>query len=320
MVFKRGWGSGQNVPTIHDVARVANVSLGTVSKALNDKGNMRDETRARIAAIAAEIGYRPNELARSLRRSRSLTVGLITTDFLGRFSFPIVEAIEQRFAQDNIAVFMCNATNDPERERKHIEQLLGKRVDAFIVTADRADLRPSIAGLTADTPTLYVYSRADDPDALCFIADDEGGARLAVEHLIAQGRRRIAYVAGPMSYEASRLRQIGYRKCLADAGLTAKRELQMTGPWSQMWGRDAVVRMFDRGAEYPDAIFCGNDQIARGVADALRERMIIVPDDVAIVGFDNWEVMTLEGTPKLSSVDMNLRSLGWQAAEALLAA
>ena len=131
-------------PTIRDVARIAGVSIGTASKALNAGGRLRQETRDTVLRVAREIGYRPNDLAQSLHRAKSRTIGIISNDSFGRFTFPIVEALEERLADEGIAVFMCNATDDPARERQHLDQLLGKRVDGLVVTARRADRRPPI--------------------------------------------------------------------------------------------------------------------------------------------------------------------------------
>jgi len=305
--------------TIRDVARRAGVSIGTASKALNASGRLRQETRDRVAQAAGELGFRPNNLAQSLHRTHSMTVGIISTDSFGRFTFPIVEALEEQLAGQGIAVFMCNATDDPERERAHVDQLLGKRVDGILVTARRSDRRPPISVPGHALPVIYVFSQSDDPDALCLVPDDEGGARLAVEHLLAQGRRRIAHVSGPANFEAVSLRRNGYRQALAAAGVAAPEHYYLNGRWSEAWGRDAVAQLFSGAFEAPDALFCGNDQIARGAADALRERGLRVPEDVAIVGFDNWEVMVGASRPPLSSIDMNLRSLGREAGQRLIA-
>jgi LacI family transcriptional regulator len=168
-------------------------------------------------------------------------------------------------------------------------------------------------------PIVYVYSQADDPHALSLVPDDEGGARLAINHLIAQGKRRIAHISGPERFEAVRLRQAGYTAALSAAGIAYDPALYVNGPWSEAWGRDAVAQLFDGKSARPDALFCDNDQLARGASEALRERNIDIPGDVAIVGFDNWDVMTLGARPQLSSVDMNLKSLGHEAGAALLA-
>ncbi len=142
--------AGRREPTrrarlsIRDVARLAEVSVGTVSKALNNSGSLRQETRDRVITIARELGFRPNDLAHSLHRGQSLTVGLISTDSFGRFTMPIMEGLEECLTDSRMSVFMCNATDDPEREAQHVESLLGKRVDGIVVTARRADRRPKL--------------------------------------------------------------------------------------------------------------------------------------------------------------------------------
>jgi len=303
--------------TIRDVARLARVSVGTVSKALNKNGSLRQETRDRVIAVAKEIGFRPNDLAQSLHRGQTFTVGLISNDSFGRFTMPIMEGLEACLADRRIGVFMANATDDPAREAQHVEQLLSKRVDGIVVTARRADLRPGLTVSTGGVPVIYVFSRPDDPDAYSLLPDDEGGAVLATEHLLKLGRRRIAHVSGPERFEAVRLRHNGYRKALAAAGL-AGTENFLAGVWSEGWGREAVASLFKTRRNAPDAIFCGNDQIARGAADALRERGIDVPGSVALVGFDNWEIMAIATRPPLTSVDMNLYDLGRQAGTRLI--
>jgi LacI family transcriptional regulator len=315
---RREIGPGLANPTIRDVARASNVSIGTVSKALNNSGRLRQETRERIATAAEAIGYRPNDLAQSLHRARSMTVGILSNDSFGRFAFPIVEALERRLFDQGIAVFMCNATDDPARERRHIDQLLGKRVDGLVVTARRADQRAPIEPAARGLPVVYVFSQVENPDALCLLPDDEGGARLAVGHLAALGRRRIAHITGPERFEAVRLRELGWRKALTEAGLKTSAGDCRPGQWSEAWGREATGILFSRRRGAPDALFCGNDQIARGALDALRDMGFGVPADVAVVGFDNWGVMTDAARPALTSVDMNLEVLGREAGALLL--
>lgn len=308
----------KSAPTIRDVARLAGVSIGTASKAMNANGRLRQETRDKITTIAREIGYRPNDLAQSLHRAKSMTVGIISNDSFGRFTFPIFEALEERLAQEGIAVFMCNATDDPERERQHLDQLLGKRIDGLVVTARRSDNRAPIGPFAHGLPVVYVFTHADEDDALSLLPDDEGGAYLATEHLANLGRKSIAHISGPERFEAVRLRLKGYRKALKKSGLTEGSGHFLSGVWSEACGRDAVAKLFDGKPETPDALFCGNDQIARGAAEALRDRGIAVPGQVSIVGFDNWDVMAVGARPPLTSVDMNLKALGREAGERLI--
>ena len=191
-----------------------------MSKALNGQGRLRDETRAHVRDTALKLGFRPNDLAQALHRGKSLTVGMISSDSFGRFTMPIMEGLEACLADEGISVFLCNAADDPEREKRHIEHLMGKRVDGMVFTARRADHKPSTDMSRLGVPTLFVYATSDDPKAISLVPDDQQGARLAVAHLARLGRTRIAHVTGPERFEAVRLRRAGYAEALASAGLS----------------------------------------------------------------------------------------------------
>lgn len=296
--------------TIHDVARAAGVSIGTVSKALNGTGSLSEETRKRVMETVRALRFRPNMLARSLHTGLSGSVGLISNDSFGRFTMPIMEGLEGVLSGSGIGVFMVNATDDAERERAHLDQLLAKQIDGLIVTARRADRRPSVDLKGLGLPVIYVFSQGD-AGALTLLPDDQGGARLATDHLIQRGRRRIAHVTGPQDFEAVRLRAEGWRDALNAAGLEPGP--LMHGSWTEAWGRAAVAQLLN--GPRPDAIVCGNDLIARGCADALREAGVNCPHDIALTGFDNWTVMAEACRPALTSVDMNLIQLGAHAGQ-----
>jgi LacI family transcriptional regulator len=228
-----------------------------------------------------------------------------------------MEGVEACLSDRRMAMLMCNATDDPAREARHVEQLVGKRVDGIIVTARRVDRREKLIG-AGDIPVIYVLAQVADAEACCLVPDDEGGAVLATRHLAMLNRRRIAHVTGPERFEAVRLRRDGYRKALVEAGLSPSDDDYLPGVWSEGWGREAVATLFNRRRARPDAIFCGNDQIARGVADALRDRGLSVPDAVSLVGFDNWEIIAEATRPPLTSVDMNLVDLGREGGRRML--
>ena len=304
--------------TIHDVALRAGVSIGTVSKALNNQGQISPATRVRVQEAAMALRFRPNELAQSLHRRRSFTVGLISTDRFGRFSLPLIEGIEDALDPARVAVLLCKPTDDPDHERRHVEWLLAKRVDGLIVTSRRTDARKPVHTPGAALPVVYAYAQTAEPGAVCVLPDDEGGGALAGRHLAGLGRLRIAHITGPDRFAAVRERRRGLARALDEAGLCLHPQLDVSGQWSEASGYDAVRRLLDSGQPF-DAVFCGSDQIARGVADALRERGVCIPDDVALVGFDNWEVIAAATRPALTTVDPCLQELGRTAALRLLA-
>jgi LacI family transcriptional regulator len=309
-------GDPRRPVTLRDVAARAGVSTATASKALNDVGRMTEDTRQRIRQVAAAMGFRPNALAQSLIRKRSFTVGLLTNDTYGRFSLPVMAGISEALVDAGVSVFLCHVEDDPRLGQLHVQAMLDKQVDGIIATGKRVDRRLPVDLESLGVPVVYAFTRPT-PDAAAFVSDDADGAAQAIRHLIGLGRRRIVHVTGPAGFEVVQVRANAARQALKQAGLEAFAPL--IGTWSEAWGHGAVARLFGASGRRPDAIFCGNDQIARGVIDALRERGIGVPSDVAVVGFDNWEIMATATRPPLTTIDMNLTALGHEAGETLLA-
>ncbi|MFG2057553.1 LacI family DNA-binding transcriptional regulator [Micromonospora sp. NPDC048930] len=304
--------------TVSDVAALAGVSPGTVSKALNGNGQLRRETRQRVLDAAQRLGFQANLLARSLIDGRTYTVGVLTTDSFGRFTIPVMLGAEDALGAGQISVLLCDGRGDPIREQHYLRTLLGRRVDGIIVTGRASDPRPSL-GRDLPVPVVYALAQSEDPEDLSVVHDDEQGAILAVAHLIATGRRRIAHVTGPERHLATRHRIAGTRTALADAGAPLVLGQPLVGEWSERWGREAATILMRSGEPF-DGVFCGSDQIARGVLDALREAGRRVPEEVGVVGVDNWEVMAEASRPPLTTVDLNLSELGHVAATKLLRA
>ncbi|SOD66652.1 transcriptional regulator, LacI family [Streptomyces zhaozhouensis] len=308
---------GQRAVTITEVAARAGVSISTASKALNRRGQLRNETRERVFAAADELGYQPNALARSLVQRRSYTVGLLSTESADRFNIPLHLGLENALGAGRVSVFLCDGRADPERERFYLESLLSRRVDGIVVTGVRTDARPPLADVPLPVPVVYAYSRSADPGDLSVLPDDEQGGRLAAEHLLAAGRRTFAHVTGPTEYAAVRDRLTGFRAALAEAGVALPDARVRCGPWREEFGRAATAELLAARPEV-DAVFCGNDLLARGALDTLRESGRRVPEDVGVVGFDNWGVLAEGARPPLTSVDMDLQGLGELAARRLL--
>ena len=297
---------------------MAGVSIGTASKALNGQGKLRAETRDRVAAAARELGFAPNVLARGLLAGRTYTVGVITTDSFGRFSIPVMLGAEDALGVGQISVFMCDTRDEPERERRYLEMLLSRQVDGLIVAGRRIEPRPSI-GAGLGVPVVYAMTQSMDSDEPAILPDDLGGGRIAAEHLISLGRRRFGHITGPERFLCARKRARGFCDAITESGGEFSAEDVLYGEWSEQWGRQAAGLLL-RTSPDVNAIFCGSDQIARGVSDALRLIGCKVPEDIALVGYDNWNPMALGADPPLTSVDMCLEDVGRAAAEHLLAA
>jgi LacI family transcriptional regulator len=297
---------------IYDVARAAGVSVATASKALNDTGRMTAETRERVKHAASELGFRPNAMARGLLAKRSFTIGLLTNDTYGRFTLPVMAGISEALVDRGVSVFLCAMEDDPELAKVHVDAMLDKQVDGIIASGKRIDRRLPVDLSNLPVPVVYAFTEGPE-ESVTFVSDDAEGTRAAVEWLVGLGRRRIVHVTGPQSFVSVHTRAEAYR-----AVVGAQAEI-LYGKWSEAWGHEAVARLWDGQGPRPDAIFCGNDQIARGVVDALRERGVGVPEEVSVVGFDNWEIVAAATRPPLTTIDMNLRALGREAGLTILA-
>lgn len=303
--------------TISHVASLAGVSVGTASKALNGRGALRPETRLRVQQAAERLGFVANAAARSLQTGRTYTVGMITTDTIGRFSIPLLIGAEDALGAGRMSVFLCDARDDPIREQYYLRTLLSRKVDGIIVTGRRTQARAPI-GAAGGVPVVYAFISSTDPGDCSVIPDEADGARRAVRHLLDTGRRRIAHVTGPEHHHSAQVRAAEAVRVLRAEGLELATPV-LHGEWTEAWGRHAAGILLSAGAGV-DAVFCGSDQIARGMAEALRAAGRRIPADVALVGFDNWDVMAEACQPPLTSIDMDLEGIGRSAAELLLAA
>ncbi|HEY8590923.1 MAG TPA: LacI family DNA-binding transcriptional regulator [Naasia sp.] len=304
--------------TLSDVAKAAGVSLATASKALNGKDQVRAETRDRVVRAAERLAFSPNALARSLLAGRSGTVGLLTSDLEGRFSIPIMMGAEDAFGAGRVSVFLCDARGDSIREQHHVQALLSRRVDGLIVVGSSTDPRSSL-GRNLSVPVVYAYAPSEDPADVSIVTDNVDAGRRAVEHLVGAGRTRIAHITGDASYAAARDRAKGVTDTLDRLGLQLAGGSVLFGSWNEPWGRGAARLLLDRD-EQVDAIVAGSDQIARGVLDALHDRQLRIPEDIAVIGFDNWTVLATNSRPQLTSVDLRLEELGRLAAQRLFEA
>ncbi|MFI6294740.1 LacI family DNA-binding transcriptional regulator [Nonomuraea sp. NPDC050790] len=302
--------------TVKDVARRAGVHPATVSRALNPatSGLVRPDTVRRVRQAAKALGYRPNPAARTLRTSRTHTVGMLIPDLTNPLFPPIVRGAESVLEARGYTVLVVNTDDDRDKQATLLTALADRRVDGLIVcTAWRED-----AALAATTSPLVLVSRAIDGVALPkVLADDAEGVGLSVAHLASLGHRRIAYLAGPGETSPGLVRLRAFRQAMADHGLPQNPRLTVEcAGWSERHGAAALAALLDGGERFT-AVMAGNDLLALGCLDTMAARGLSCPDDLSLVGFND---MPYAGrlSPPLTTVTVPRRELGAEAGRLLI--
>lgn len=318
--------------TLHDVARLAGVSTGTVSNVINRSDKVAPDTARRVREAIRELNYIPNTLARSLKTSRSQVVGIIVEDMSCFSSGDIIDGICEAFEEPGYTVNLCNLRVNARAGRSHSYQEMGKS-DAFrksihsslnllltsrvcgliyigVHTRDLSGILPEL-----DIPVVYTYSYTENND-YCVNYDDYQGACIAMNHLIEMGHEKIAVLCGPIDSVPSHKRMMGYQTSLMKHHLTFHPEYVRTGSWFYEDGYRLCGELL-RLADPPTAIFSMNDKMAYGAIHAALDAGLRVPEDLSVHGFDNLD-LTAYSVPALTTVDLPLRSQGLQAARMLL--
>jgi len=273
------------VATIRDVAERAGVSPITVSRVINDSGYVSDETRREVEAAIEELNYVPNILARSLRSKRTHTLALVITDVTNPFWTTIARGVEDKAVENGFSVILCNTDEDPEKEQSYLEVLLQKRVDGVIiapVTSHGANLH-SLSRL--GVPYVVIDRRVEGMDTDLVTGDSVGGAYELTKHLIELGHRRIGIIAGPEQVSTADDRLAGYLKALEEFDIPVDEALIKRGQFNQEAGYELTKKLLEL-EERPTALFAGNNFIAIGALTALWELEVRVPDEMALVTFD----------------------------------
>ena len=309
--------SAARPPGLHDVARLAGVSHQTVSRVLNAKPRVRDETRRRVQWAVKELGYRPNIAARALVTRRSSTIGVITSPSTDWGPAGTLIAIEQAAREAGYYVSLAGSTGDAAAGvEADIDYFVDQGVDGIVVIAPEAAMAQVGHPLTAGVPMVMIAAGAGPvPGMRITSIDQEQGAVLATRHLIGLGHTAIAHVGGPPRWFDARTRRAGWLGELAAAGLTPGPVVE--GDWSASSGQRAGRQLLAH--DLPTAVFVANDLMAQGVIRALHDAGVGVPRDVSVVGFDDMPGVECL-VPGLTTVRQDLDALGRQCIEMVLAA
>lgn len=302
--------------TLADVAKATDLSISTVSRALNGSDHgVNEKTRQYILRIAQDLDYRPNLLARGLRGDRTFTVGIILDNITSPFAPPIVRGIQDELAEAGYSLILANSDWDSRREIESANTFLAHSVDG-IIFVDTWLHSGNEAPPSSEKPYIFVNRLFRGTDYNCVGVDDRYGARMATEHLARLNHHRIALINGPDGWEASANRLAGYQDALAAHGLSFDEALVQRGTWEVRDGYRAAQALM-RLADSPTAIFASNDFMAIGAIYALQDAGRRVPGDVAVVGYDDREVASLV-RPALTTISLPCYKMGQMAARRLL--
>jgi len=305
----------EGVVTLEQVAARAGVSPSTVSRILNGTATVSELKRAAVDEAIRVLGFRPNPVARGLAGGRTMSIGVVTQRISSPFYGEALSGIEVELESAGyVPLFVSGNWNEAD-ERKAIETLLSRRVDGVIVLAGRLD-NQELEALSDSVPMVVVGRQVSGERLFSFSFDNRAGARLATEHLISLGHRRIALLLGDLIHDDAIDRQNGYFDALAAAGIPVAPELIVQSDYTEAGGMLSVSRLMERDVAF-SAIFSSNDQMAYGAILGLARRNLRVPDDVSIVGFDDL-IMSRYTMPPLSTVRHSVYETGAQAAGAML--
>jgi len=303
--------------TIKDVARLAGVSVATVSHVINGTRPVAPETAAKVWKAIKELDYHPNAVARSLRTRTTHAIGVVVSDITNPFFATLVRGAEDAAIEAGYSIIVCNSDETLEKEETYVQLLCRRRVDGMLIAPVREGASPAIRELAQrKVPFVFVDRKAKGIGADAVLSDNEGGAYLATKHLIERGHRRIGVVLGIPGATTTEERFAGYRKALEEAGISFSDRYVVWGGYRVEGGRKAVSKLLSL-PNPPTAIFSTNNLMTVGVLQECFNRKVKIPERLAVIGFDDLEWAEMHNPP-LTAVAQRPYEIGVQATKRLL--
>ncbi|GGZ14504.1 LacI family transcriptional regulator [Echinicola pacifica] len=305
--------------TIKDIARELNISSSTVSRALKDYPGISDETKAKVKELAKKLNYRPNAVALSLRKSKSLTIGVIIPEVVHFFFSTVISGIEEVAYAHNYNVILLQTNESEEREKAAIDTMMRNQIDGLLVSfsKDTTDFSHFKDLMDYNYPIVFFDRLPALADTVNVVVNDFSGAYQATTHLIEQGYRNIMHLAGPENLTISKERKKGYIKALEEAGLPIREKWIIPCPLGTSEESQRLTEPILAAEERPDAVFASNDVAAAGAMMAAKKLGLKLPKEFGAVGFSNWQFSSMI-EPPLSSVSQPGFEMGEKAAQLLL--
>lgn len=301
--------------TIYQVSELAGVSLATVSRVINNNTPVRESTRIKVLAAMEQLGYRPNTIAQSLASNRSNSIGIMVSELNGPFYGEMLTGIEAEFRASGKHVIITAGHSELSTEQDGIEFLKSRNCDALILHVEAVSDQYLIE-LAAHTSFVLLNRHIPAIADRCISLNNELGGFLATQHLLQQGHRDIAYIAGPMWKADAQARYQGHQRAMAAYQLEPKPQLFYEGDFRETGGSLGFAALLATGIPFT-AIVCANDEMASGAMTAARELGFTVPDDFSVIGFDNVN-FAYYTYPKLSTIDYPISAMGHLAARWIL--
>lgn len=304
------------MPTLRDVAQLVGVSPATVSRVLNGYPHISEDVRQNVLEAIDRLGYRPNRVAQRLRAARSNLVGLIVTDITNPFFNLIMSSVETVFFERGFSVLMSNTNADPQKEIDYLRIMENEEIAGLIIAPTSENASRVIELAERGLPVVVIDRRMDNKHVDSVLSNNVEGAYSAVSHLITLGHHRIAHIGGPHHLTSGRERYEGYHRAMQDAHLVVEPGWIRTGDHRHESGYECVQSLLDL-SPIPTAIFVSNNMMTLGALNAIHDRGIRVPEEIAVVGFDDmpWSISL---NPPLTTVAQPILQIGYEAASLLL--
>lgn len=306
--------------TIKDIARELNVSSSTVSRALKDYPGISDETKKKVKELAEKLNYRPNAVALSLRKSKSFTIGVIIPEVVHFFFSTVISGIEEVAYKNGYNVILCQTNEKLKREISSLETMLSNQIDGLLVSYSKetTDFSHFIKLMEMELPIVFFDRTPNIENTVNVTVNDFSGGYQATKHLIEQGYRKIAHLAGPSNLAISKKRKEGYLAALKEAGIQINESFIMECPVAnEKESFEICLELFKEPQNRPDAIFAHHDIVAAGAMMAIKSMGLRIPEDVGVVGFSNWQFAAMIDPP-LTSVLQPGTKIGERATQILL--
>lgn len=303
------------MPTILDVAEKAGVSRSTVSRVLTNSGRVDPETKQKVLAAMKELNYQPSQVARNLRRKETNLIAVLIPCISNPFFGSLVQGMEEVAVKKGYHVILCNTGEDPVRQMEYLQMLERKQVDGVILTSLRNPLG-EVRSYLQHGPIVLASEYVEDNSLPAVVIDNIKAAERVTEHLILKGHKRIGFINGPEHIILCRDRQKGYIQMMENYEISVSHDLITCSDFT-IEGGFACAKQLLALEEKPSAIFAANDEMAVGVIQAVQEQGLRVPQDVAVVGFDNVQVSKVV-QPNLTTIDQPIFQLGVKSMELLM--